>query len=101
MRRILRAITKKQEKGGAAYASGKTLVVFLNAGGGLWFPNKVARNLPYPLDFETVWVVSLQHPEPSGYIYAVTRLTPSAGDAPTWRVNLAADFIAWTVDPIQ
>jgi hypothetical protein len=31
---ILKAVGKKHSKGGAAYASGKTLVVFLNAGGG-------------------------------------------------------------------
>jgi hypothetical protein len=37
---ILKAIADKQSKGGAAYASGKTLVVLLNAGGGVaWHPN--------------------------------------------------------------
>src|SRR5437763_348436 len=45
---ILEAINQKREKGGKAYASGKTLVVFLDAGAGEWFPNKVARELPDP-----------------------------------------------------
>jgi hypothetical protein len=31
---ILNAIDRKRKKGGAAYASGKTLIVFLNADGG-------------------------------------------------------------------
>ncbi len=57
---ILKAIDDKRNKGGAAYASGKTLVVFVNADTGEWFPNKVARALPAPLYFETVWLVSLQ-----------------------------------------
>jgi hypothetical protein len=38
---ILKAIEHKRKKGGAAYASGKTLVVFLNSGGGIWHPNRV------------------------------------------------------------
>jgi alkylhydroperoxidase family enzyme len=36
---ILRAVRNKQKKGGAAYASGKTLVVLLEDGE-VWFPNK-------------------------------------------------------------
>jgi hypothetical protein len=41
---ILKKIELKRSKG-RAYASGKTLVVFLNAGGGKWSPNKVAKQL--------------------------------------------------------
>ncbi|MGF6312581.1 hypothetical protein ABIB82_006474 [Bradyrhizobium sp. i1.8.4] len=48
---ILNAIEQKRGKGGAAYASGKMLVVLLDAGAGEWFPNKVARELPSPLHF--------------------------------------------------
>jgi hypothetical protein len=43
---ILQAIRHKQNKGGAAYASGKTLLVLLDAGAGKWFPNKVAKTSP-------------------------------------------------------
>jgi hypothetical protein len=40
---ILNAIDEKRNKGRSAYASGKTLVVFVNASTGEWFPNGVAR----------------------------------------------------------
>jgi hypothetical protein len=46
---ILNAIDHKRKKGGAACASGKTLVVFVDADTGEWFPNKVAKTLPAPL----------------------------------------------------
>jgi hypothetical protein len=39
---------------GEPYASGKTLIVFLDAAVGEWFPNRVARALPDPLYFATV-----------------------------------------------
>jgi hypothetical protein len=40
---ILQAIEQKRTKGGAAYARGKTLVVFREAAGDPWYPNRVAR----------------------------------------------------------
>jgi hypothetical protein len=43
---ILDAVRAKETKGGAAYATGKTLIVFLDAGLGEWKPNVVARKLP-------------------------------------------------------
>jgi hypothetical protein len=36
---ILQAVEHKNNKGGAAYASGKHLVVFMGADAGIWFPN--------------------------------------------------------------
>jgi len=48
---ILKAIDQKRDKGGAAYAAGKTLIVFLDAGADTWFPNRVARRLPRSLAF--------------------------------------------------
>jgi hypothetical protein len=52
---ILKAIDDKRNKGGSAYAKGKTLVVFLNAGGGnRWFPNRLARRPPDPPHFAVV-----------------------------------------------
>jgi hypothetical protein len=36
----------KATKGGAAYAAGKTLVVFLDAGLGEWKPNLVDDKMP-------------------------------------------------------
>jgi hypothetical protein len=77
---ILKAIDQKYKKGGAPYASGKTLVVFLNAGAGMWLPNKVAKQLPDPLLFDAVWVVGLQKVEGGKYVYAATRLDLRAGN---------------------
>jgi hypothetical protein len=98
---ILKAINDKRNKGDAAYASGMTLVVFVNASTGEWFPNKVARALPDPLYFETVWVVSLQRVEGNGsYVYGVTHLDVSQGGAPAFLVHISPDFDAWEViDP--
>src|ERR1700730_4767959 len=48
---ILAAIEQKRTKGGAAYASGKTLVVLLDADASAWYPNRVALALPNPLHF--------------------------------------------------
>ncbi len=98
---ISRAIESKRSKGGAAYAGGKTLVVFLNQGGKLWFPNKVARQLPKELYFGATWVVGLQHAIARNYVYDVTLLDISEGDAPVWFVHLAKGFDAWRVEKIQ
>lgn len=98
---ILKAVAKKQAKGGAAYASGKELVVFLDAGGAAWFPNRVARQLPEPMDFNAVWVVALQGVESGEYLYAVTRLDATNGDAPIWLVRIGKDFDSWKVARIQ
>ncbi len=95
---ILRAVNKKQKKG-AAYASGKTLAVLLEDGGE-WIPNKVAKQLP-ELDFEAVWVIGLQGVQDGEYVYNVTRLDLSRGNAPVWRVRIAKDFDDWNVDLVQ
>jgi hypothetical protein len=97
-KRILEAIEKKQTKGAAAYASGKTLIVFLNAGGGKWRPFEVAQQLPQKLDFDAVWVVGLQGVVDERYIYAVTRLDLSCGHPPVWKVHINSDFESWTVE---
>ena len=52
---VLAAVAQKQGKGGAAYASGKTLIVFLDSGTGEWFPNRAAKALPKLVDFAAVW----------------------------------------------
>jgi hypothetical protein len=99
---ILEQINLKREKGGAAYAGGKTLVVFLEAGAGEWYPDSVAKQLPDPLLFATVWVVGLQRVEDDGaYVYGVTNLDVSEGHAPTMLVRISPEFDAWTVTKIQ
>jgi hypothetical protein len=94
---ILNAIGQKREKGGAAYAKGKTLIVFLDAGAGMWFPNSVARRLPDPLHFATVWVVGLQGVDAGEYVYGVTNLDLSEGNAPALLVRISPEFDAWQV----
>jgi hypothetical protein len=72
---ILAVIDAKNRKGGPACASGKTLIVFLNAGFGVWSPTRVAKKLSNPLHFAVVWVVGLHSVEAGKYIYSVTQLT--------------------------
>lgn len=96
---ILDAVADKSSNG-EAYASGKTLVVFLDAGLGEWFPNKIAQQLPKPLLFEAVWVVGLHAVEEGEYIYNVTRLDLSRGRVPIWRVRINKDFDSWNVNDV-
>lgn len=99
---ILKAIAAKQAKGGAAYASGKTLIVFLESGANApWYPNRVAKALP-KTDFEQILVVGLQRVTSLGcYIYGVTALDLSAGNAPTWTVRVNPHFKTWKVGRLQ
>ena len=98
---ILNAINDKR-RDGAPYASGKTLVVFLNLGtGNPWAPNKVAKQLPGPLHFAVVWVAGLHRIEKGESIYSVTQLDVSEGDAPTWLIRIASDFDSWETKRIQ
>ena len=101
--RILKAIIDKNDKGGAAYASGKTLVVFLNDGtDAMWWPTRVTKALPDPLYFGSVWVVGLHsHDAQTGeYAYAVAMLEFVEGNAPFFVIR-TADFNSWTVTRIQ
>jgi len=94
---ILEAIAKKVNKGGEAYASGKTLVVFAE-GLGEWHPTHVAKNLPDPLHFDAVWVLGLKDITGVGtYNYTVTRLDLRKGNPPRWTVGIAKDFKSWSV----
>jgi hypothetical protein len=98
---ILNAIEQKRTKGGAVYAAGKTLIVFLEAGAGIWFPNRVARQLPNPLLFAAAWVVGLHGVLAGKYVYNVTCLDISDGSAPALLVHIGRDFDSWTVSRIQ
>src|SRR5690349_8794385 len=91
-------LIKKQNKGGAAYASGKTLIVFLNKQGGEWYPNRVAKSLPH-VDFESVWVVGLQNVINGEYNYNVTQL--NANGCPIWQIHIKKTFDDWEIKRIQ
>ena len=86
---IVQAVAKKQGKGGSAYARGKTLVVFLYAGGTTWWPDQITRELPSH-DFDAVWVVALQSVEDGAYNYGVTRLehVGALWNSPFWPVRI-------------
>ena len=96
---ILSAIELKKKKG-STYCSGKDLVIFSEAKG-WWKPNVVARRIAGRHDFETVWVVHLEHASDGGYSYCVVWLDANHGNAPSWRVSINADFTDWHVERIQ
>lgn len=95
---ILAAIRKKITKGGAAYARGKTLVVFAE-GIGIWTPKTVIAGLPTPLLFDAVWIVGLHSPENGAYAYDVCRLGFGSTPPLQARLTIAPDFESWTVTP--
>ena len=96
----LAAIAKKRDKGGAAYAAGKTLVVMIE-GGGVWYADRIARKLPEPLHFAAAWAVGLNGVEDGRYSYWVAMLDLGDGDAPVYCVGIAEDFASWTVTRIH
>ena len=53
------------------------------------------------MHFEAVWVVGLNGPVVEEYVYGVTRLDLSRGNAPTWLVRIAKDFDGWSVEPFN
>ena len=65
------------------------------------FPNRVARRLPDPLHVAAVWVVGLQGVEAGKYVYGVTNLDLTEGNAPTMLVRINEDFGAWEVTRTQ
>ena len=99
---ILDRITEKNARG-PTYASGQTLIVFMEEPAGPWLPNRVTRSLPAPLHYDAVWVVGLQSVEADGtYVYGVTwlQLGPYI-DAPTFLVRVAPTFTSWAIERLQ
>jgi hypothetical protein len=95
---IIKAIESKNDKGGAAYASGKTLVVFTNLpNGDKWHPNRVMQRLPAPLHFDAVWVISLQGVFDGEYLYGVVSLENEEHGALVYLVRINNDFTKWMV----
>lgn len=92
---ILQAIENKQRKGGAAYASGKNLIVFVDTYGGEWYPNRLGRKIGKKLNFESVYIIGLRAVVNGEYIYYVTCLDPS--NCPIWLVRINKTFTDWQV----
>jgi hypothetical protein len=99
---IIDAINHKRANG-ASYCTGKTLVVFLDTpAAGTWYPNAVAKVLPDPLMFDAVWVVGFSAVEGDGtYIYNLTLLDVTDGNAPAFLLKIAPGFDSWKVKQIQ
>ncbi len=99
--RVLHAYNSKVEKGGSAYAAGKTLIIFLDAGGGEWHPRKVAQRLPMDLVFADAWIFSLLPLEDGKYVYGVSQLGDLERQASTWVVRIDDQFTSWDVELVQ
>jgi hypothetical protein len=103
---ILDAVAAKESKGGAAYAAGKTLIVFSGGGSkGKWSPARVAQKLP-PGHFRNVWAIFLQTVSDDGeYTYGVTclrsSLDPRIVGAFIWLVRIDKTFESWKVERRQ
>lgn len=94
---ISNAVENKQNKGGSAYASGKTLVVFVEAGGdGVWYPNRARARLPCH-DFDEIWVFGLNRVHQGFYEYGVSKLDADHAHTPVWLVRINPEFDEWTV----
>jgi hypothetical protein len=98
---ILNAIEQKRTKGGAAYASGKILVVFLETPTDFWYPNIVVKKLPNPLYFTQVWVINLQCCKDETYTYNVVLLENDGTNAPSFQVSINKDFDSWEIMRVQ
>jgi hypothetical protein len=98
---ILDAINHKRAKG-AAYCKGKTLVVLLDTpAAGTWYPNAVGKDMPDPLMFDAVLVVGFSTVEDGSYVYNLTLLDVSDGDAPAFLLKIAPNFDVWKVEQTQ
>jgi hypothetical protein len=96
--KILKCVSEKNNRG-RAYARERHLVILLYRSGnpGPWWPNRLARSLPQPFNFEAVWLACFQRFESADRIYAVTCLDVSQGHAPIWLVRIDANFDRWAV----
>lgn len=57
--------------------------------------------MPDPLMFDAVWVVGFSTVEDGSYVYNLTLLDVSDGDAPAFLLKIAPDFDVWKVEQIQ
>jgi hypothetical protein len=57
--------------------------------------------MPVPLLFDAVWVVAFSMTEAGSYIYNLTLLDVTDGNAPAFLLRITPDFDAWNVEQIQ
>jgi hypothetical protein len=91
---VLAAIEKKVAKGGSAYASGKVLVVYLDADVAGYSPRELRALLPVDFPFEGVWLVV---PQAGRWDYDVVYLSSATLDPPTYHVSITETFDDWSV----
>jgi hypothetical protein len=88
------AILQKLAKGGAAYPSGKVLVIYFDADVAGYSPRAFREHVPADLAFEDVWIVLTQ----AGRLeYDVVYLDRTTLDPPTYRVSITEAFDDWKV----
>ena len=95
---ILAKIQQKHVKGGEAYASGKTLVVFLNSGEATGIRTRLqssCRTQSFSMGYG--WSAYMAS-SPANITYFATRI--DLAGTPKWRVRIAPDFDDWTVETI-
>ena len=99
--RIIDAANKKQTKGGAQYARGKTLVILNESSTGeRWHPTVLAQNLP-DNDFVETWVIGPDNFHHASVTYAATKLELDRDQAPVFKVHINSLFTRWRVEQIQ
>lgn len=94
----LEQIVKKNDRG-EAYASGKTLVVFIHRPGFGWSPNRIQRQLPSDFKFSSLWMFSLKGESNGIYTYNVAEL--NSNPSPAWEVAVDVSKNKWNVEKIQ
>jgi hypothetical protein len=92
---VLTQVEKKLAKGGAAYASNKMLVVYLDADVAGYSPRALRACLPANLAFEGVWLVV---PQAGRWDYDVVCFGEAMPEPQTYRVSITEAFDDWTVN---
>jgi hypothetical protein len=92
---VAAAVALKVQKG-PPYAKGKTLLVFVDAGGDrVWYSNKAARLVPKN-DFVEVWAISRDKEATYECIYNVSLLIAEE-PTPVFQVRINKKIPKWTV----
>ena len=90
--RILDAIAQKRAKGGAAYAARKSLVILLNAGEGVWVPNRLShcrsRFTLGPLGWWAYIASKLANTSTTSCSWMRSRASPTSGVFASLRISI-------------
>ena len=95
---MISAVKHKHQKG-EAYAKGKQLVIFADAEGGPWLPNRVGQRIEGQHGFDFVWAVGLEQADGNEYSYWVICFDELHSQV--WKVSMDIETIEWSVERIQ